>query len=85
LTTQERLSREKCSAAPIEGSATLTIEASITITNCVIASSISARFFSRGVSRLIGSVSPAVESLSAVARGDAVWPAASVSFIAGSG
>ena len=34
---------------PMDGSATLTIEASITITNCVIASSISARFFARGV------------------------------------
>ena len=31
--------REKCRCAPIDGSATLTIDASITITNCVIASS----------------------------------------------
>jgi len=76
LTTQERLSREKCSAAPIEGSATFTIDASITITNCVIAKSISARFFARGVSRLIGSASPA-GSLGAIG------PVAVASFMAG--
>ena len=49
LTTHERSVLEKCSALPIEGSATLTIEASITITNCVVASRRSARFFARGV------------------------------------
>ena len=37
------------SARPIDGSATFTIEASITITNCVIASRSRARFFARGV------------------------------------
>ena len=49
LTTHERSVREKCSARPIDGSATLTIEASITTTNSVTASSSSARFFARGV------------------------------------
>jgi hypothetical protein len=47
FTTHVRLSREKCKCAPIEGSATLTIEASITTTNCVIANSSSARFLPR--------------------------------------
>jgi len=49
LTTHERSVREKSRALPIDGSATFTIEASITTTNCVIASSSRARFFPRGV------------------------------------
>ena len=49
FTTHDRLVREKWSAAPIDGSATFTIDASITITNCTIASSSSARFLARGV------------------------------------
>jgi len=40
--------REKWRWVPIEGSATFTIDASITTTNCVIARSASARFFARG-------------------------------------
>ena len=39
--------REKCRWAPIDGSATLTIDASITITNCVIAEQHEARDSSR--------------------------------------
>lgn len=50
LTTHDRSACEKCSARPIDGIATFTIEASMTSTNCVIASSASARFFARGVS-----------------------------------
>ncbi len=42
--------REKCRCLPIDGSATLTIDASITTMNCAIARSNSARFFARGVS-----------------------------------
>ena len=59
-----RSSREKCRWAPIDGSATLTIEASITITNCVIASSMSARFLDRGVGdhRLMPSLRPRPDS-----------------------
>ena len=38
LTTQESESCEKCSARPIEGSATLTMDASSTTTNCAVAS-----------------------------------------------
>ena len=49
FTTHERSVRAKWRCVPIDGSATFTIEASITITNCVIASSSSARFFARGV------------------------------------
>ena len=49
FTTHERSVRAKCSCLPIDGSATFTIEASITITNCVIASSSSAKFLARGV------------------------------------
>ena len=49
FTTHDRSAGAKCRAAPIDGNATLTIEASITITNWVIASSTSARFFARGV------------------------------------
>ncbi len=47
FTTHERSSREKCRWAPIDGSATFTIDASITITNCVIASNSSARSLPR--------------------------------------
>ncbi len=42
LTTHDRLSCEKSSAVPIEGSATLTIDASSTTTNCAAARSASA-------------------------------------------
>ena len=52
FTTHERSAREKLNPLPIDGSATLTIDASITITNCVIASSASATFLACGVSRL---------------------------------
>ncbi len=51
FTTHDRSVRETCSALPIDGSATFTIEASITTTNCVTASSSRARFFARGVLR----------------------------------
>src|SRR5271169_3230772 len=47
FTTHDRSSREKCRWAPIDGSATFTIDASITTTNCVIANSIRARFLPR--------------------------------------
>ena len=54
----------------MDGSATLTIEASITTTNCVIASNSRAMFFARGVSRgdvwgwgdVWGSVTALIES-----------------------
>ena len=48
FTTHDRSAGAKCRAAPIDGNATLTIEASITITNWVTASSTSARFSARG-------------------------------------
>src|SRR3954453_1792600 len=50
LTTQDRLSWEKFRALPIEGSATLTIEASRTTTNWAAASSASASHLERWVS-----------------------------------
>src|SRR3954447_13886834 len=50
LTTQDRLSWEKFRALPIDGSATLTIEASRTTTNWAAASSASASHFERWVS-----------------------------------
>jgi hypothetical protein len=37
----------------MEGSATLTMAASSTTTNCVVASSASARYFARGVSAAV--------------------------------
>jgi hypothetical protein len=43
LTTHDRLSCENSRSRPIEGSATLTIDASSTMTNCVMASRASAR------------------------------------------
>ena len=42
LTTHDRLSWEKSSASPMDGSATLTIDASSTTTNCAAARSASA-------------------------------------------
>ena len=53
FTAHERSVREKWRWEPIEGSATFTIEASITTTNCVIARSASARFLARGESRSV--------------------------------
>jgi hypothetical protein len=52
LTTHERSLWVKDRARPIEGRATLTIDASMTITNCVMASRASAMLRSRGVSRM---------------------------------
>src|SRR5829696_2267531 len=48
--TQERFSWENCSSLPIDGSATLTMEASSTTTNCASASSASAIHFRSGAS-----------------------------------
>jgi hypothetical protein len=49
LTTQDRSSWENSSARPIEGSATLTMDASRTMTNCVSARSASASHLVRPV------------------------------------